>query len=219
MMISAQILSIPPYLSTKWKNIRSLHAQTDGHQKFRLTVTLNDGVQVIIPDLDKPAVDSIFEAHARYGAVQETVSLPPGSIALPIGANADLLHGAMQHNPALANSLEIPKELLEKIASVAKVLGFEDASQLPKAEPHCNCPYCQIARALIGEEKTVAKEEEISDKDLQFRSWDVKQTGEKLYRVANPLDEKEHYSVFLGDPLGCTCGLKNCEHIRAVLNT
>ncbi|MBF8262910.1 MAG: hypothetical protein HW387_575 [Parachlamydiales bacterium] len=218
MMISSQILSIPPYLSTPWKNIHSLLAQIDA-QKFKLIVILNNGVQVIIPNFDKPTIDSIFEAHARYGAAQETPSLPPGAIALPLNGHLDLMQGATQHNPALSDSAEIPKEILGKIASIAKVLGFEDSSQLPKAEPHCNCPYCQIARAFTGEEKAAKIEEVITDKDLQFRSWDIKQTAENLYQVTNPLDEKEQYSVFLGDPLGCTCGLKNCEHIRAVLNS
>jgi hypothetical protein len=218
MMISAQMLSIPPHLSTPWKNICSLHAQPD-NQKLKLIVILNNGVQVIIPNLEKQAIDSIFEAHARFGAAQEPSIPSVGSISLPISGNVDLMQGAMHHNPALANSPEIPKEILEKISSIVKVLGLEDASQLPKAEPHCNCPYCQIARAFSGEEKIMKAEEEITDKDLQFRTWDIKQTGEKLYQVTNPLDEKEHYSVFLGDPLGCTCGLKNCEHIRAVLNS
>ena len=40
-----------------------------------------------------------------------------------------------------------------------------------------------------------------------------------LIVVTNPLDANEHYNVFLGDPIGCTCGQKNCEHIRAVLNS
>ena len=35
----------------------------------------------------------------------------------------------------------------------------------------------------------------------------------------DPLDPNEHYNVFLGTPLGCTCGEKDCEHIRAVLST
>jgi hypothetical protein len=35
----------------------------------------------------------------------------------------------------------------------------------------------------------------------------------------NPLDHKEHYNVFLGDPIGCSCGNNNCEHIQAVLKS
>jgi hypothetical protein len=224
MMISAQILSIPPYLSTPWKNISSLHADPDG-AGFKLIVALHNGMRVVIPGLDRATIDRIFDAHARYGAATDIAptapQLPPGSFALPLSGNLDLMNGGMQHNPAAADSPDMPKEVLEKITGIAKVLGLEDASQLPKAEPHCNCPFCQIARAFHDKDKEPeAKiEEEITEKDLQFRSWDIKQTAEKLFSVVNPLDEKEHYSVFLGDPLGCTCGQKNCEHIRAVLNS
>jgi hypothetical protein len=63
------------------------------------------------------------------------------------------------------------------------------------------------------------QEEMVSDEELKFRSWDVVQTGEKLYLVCNPIDSKEHYNVYLGEPIGCTCGQTHCEHIRAVLNT
>jgi hypothetical protein len=78
--------------------------------------------------------------------------------------------------------------------------------------------HCQIAKALHGE-LPEEQEEEVTDEDLKFRLWDIDQTGDKLYVVTNPLDSKEYYNVFLGDPIGCTCGEKNCEHIRAVLNS
>ena len=221
MKISAQILSIPPYLSTSWKNVSSIHANPDG-EKFKLIVILHNGIQVVIPSLDQATVDRIFDAHVRYSSLSEMPQLPPNSISIPIGANneegggVDMLNSTSQHNPALANSPEMSKELLEKITGIAKVLGLGDPAQFPKPEPHCNCPFCQIARAFHGGENG---EEEVSDKDLTFRTWDIQQTGEKLYNVTNPLDEKERYSVFLGDPLGCTCGQKNCEHIRAVLKS
>jgi hypothetical protein len=63
-----------------------------------------------------------------------------------------------------------------------------------------------------------AKEELVSDDELKFRTWDISQSNEKLYIVSNPLDDHEHYSVYLGEPIGCTCGQKLCEHVRAVLN-
>ena len=63
------------------------------------------------------------------------------------------------------------------------------------------------------------KEEIVSDAELHFREWDIKQLEKQLYNVTNPLDTTEHYQVFLGTPLGCTCGKTNCEHIRAVLNS
>jgi hypothetical protein len=218
MLISAQILSIPPYLSTSWKNITSLHAVPD-KDHFTFIVILNNGMQVSIPNLEKTAVDSIFEAHARYGCAQGVQPARENSLSFPTSGNIDLMTSAMQHNPEQADSPEIPKEILEKITSIAKVLGLEDAQELPKAEPHCNCPFCQIARAFHGSETAAKTEEIVSDNELQFRSWDIKQSAEKLYTVINPCDEKEQYSVYLGDPIGCTCGQKNCEHIRAVLNS
>lgn len=230
MNITPHILSIPPYLSTTWKNISSLHAVPEGDD-FKLVVMLASRMRVVIPGLDKASIESIFDAHARFGTqsdpsapLQENKTTFPIAFPFPpAGAGIDLLNAASQHNPAQANAPELPKEILDKIAGIAKVLGLEDAAQLPKAEPHCNCPYCQIARAFHNEpaHEAVAKAEEeiVSEEDLKFRNWDIKQTSGQLYTVSNPLDDNEHYSVFLGEPLGCTCGQKNCEHIRAVLNS
>jgi len=218
MMISSEILSIPPYLSTSWKNILSLHTTPDG-DKFTLIVTLNSGLPISIPSLDKLAIDTIYEAHTRYGSTQAAQLSKTEPLALPMPEHIDLMNSAMQHNPAQSDSPEIPKEILEKITAISKVLGLNDTFELPKAELHCNCPFCQISRAFHGTETESKIEEPVSEKDLIFRTWDIKQSAEKLYTVINPLDEKEQYSVFLGDPLGCTCGQKNCEHIRAVLNS
>jgi hypothetical protein len=218
MMITTQMLSIPPYISTTWKNITSLHSIPDG-QKFKLIVILNNGIQTVVPSLDQTQIDSIFEAHARYESTKAQTNQLSPSFKFPLTNQTELFNTAMQHNPDQSDSPELPKEILEKITSIAKVLGLEDVSQLPKPEPQCNCMFCQIARAFHGEESDAKTEEIVSDKDLEFRTWDIKQTSEKLYHVTNPLDDKEQYSVYLGEPIGCTCGQKNCEHIRAVLNS
>ncbi len=228
MNITPQILSIPPYLSTTWKNISSMHATPEG-DAFKLFVMLASRMRVVIPDLDKATIETIFEAHAKYGShstdlpTPEQNSTPPVSFSLPTsGSGIELLNAASQHNPTQADSPELPKEILEKIAGISKVLGLDQAEHLPKAEPHCNCPYCQIARAFHGtptaiEEK--AEEEIVSEEDLKFSNWTIELSADQLYTVTNPLDENESYSVFLGEPLGCTCGEKNCEHIRVVLNS
>ena len=80
-------------------------------------------------------------------------------------------------------------------------------------------PLIELMIASLVDSRAATVEEEITEDDLKFRNWDIRQTADKLYAVTNPLDENEHYSVFLGTPLGCTCGEKNCEHIRAVLNS
>jgi hypothetical protein len=126
----------------------------------------------------------------------------------------------MQHNPGQSDLPPIPPDVLKKISLIAKAFGLEDTSTLAQPEPNCNCVYCQITRAFNRQESSAAEQvEEISNEDLKFRDWEVKSTGDKLYSVTNPLESSEQYSVFLGTPLGCTCGNKNCEHIRAVLST
>jgi hypothetical protein len=198
-------LSIPPYLSTTWKNISSLHVK-EINGSFTLLAVLQSGVQTKVPNLTEVEVNAIFEAHAHYAESKNKDLSSPESLA-----------SSMQHNPEQANLHPLPPDVLKKLSEIAKGLGLENAGDLIQSEPHCNCVYCQVVRALQGEPTPV--EEEISDADLKFKTWDIVQKDKKLYTATNPLDPNEYYTVFLGEPLGCTCGQKNCEHIRAVLNT
>jgi len=212
MKISDKILSLPPYLSTPWKNVIALHVEPRPYGLV-LAIDLATGVRIEVPNLDKPTIEKIFEMHAQTFEEDKKIQ-----IVFPLGAEG--FSSMMQHNMDKADSADLPPELLEKAAAMTKSLGLFDASSLPQAEPHCNCPHCQILRALHETPKQEQIEEEaVSDADLQFRTWDISQEADKLYTVKNPLDEKEHYSVFLGKPLGCTCGQKNCEHIQAVLKS
>ena len=145
-------------------------------------------------------------------------------IPLQFGMDGFQGFGAMQHNPEQADAPDIPAEVLSKITQVAEALGMEgDTLSIPEAEPHCNCTVCQVARAMKGEtppEEVVSyEEEEVSDKDLTFKEFDIVQKSEQVYEVTNPLDTSEHFQVFLGTPVGCTCGKKDCAHIKAVLNS
>ena len=219
MFITPQILSIPPHLSTTWKNIVSLHAipsQTEVNS-FNLVVILSNRMRVIVPKLTQADISKVFEAHARFTSPTPALSLPLSDNTNPLPPFAS----SMQHNSSEADAPELPKEILGKIGGIAKVLGMNDLSELPKPEPHCNCPFCQIMKAFHSPEAETLPliDQEVSEEDLAFRTWDIKQTAEKLYTVSNPIDESEHYSVYLGEPLGCTCGQKNCEHIHAVLKT
>ncbi len=230
MKINHKMLNLPPYISTPWKNISALLVEDRGFGLI-LIVQLHNGTRIDIPGLDKTLIQTIFEAHSQF--MEEEMASRPTPLTpsikedfLPfrfsIGSGIEALGSAMQHNPEQKNLPDLPPEVLAKITGVAKVLGIDDPYTLPKAEPHCNCAHCQIAKALHGQSRPVeqsAAEEVIKDEDLSFRTWDIKQPGEKLYVVSNPLDAKEQYNVYLGDPIGCTCGQKNCEHIRAVLNS
>ncbi|HSX12468.1 MAG TPA: hypothetical protein VLF61_03165 [Rhabdochlamydiaceae bacterium] len=239
MRINHKILSIPPYISTSWKNVLSLHIE---HKEgaIYLIINLINGSFIEIPHLDGPLIETIFAAHEKALEFEANSGKNPLSFLSPksgdsnsatmisfpfrIGADgtAENMGTMMQHNPEAAGGPDLPKEVLTKIAALSKMIGLDNTDNFSKAEPHCNCTYCQILRAVHAEEKATVespKEELVSEEDLKFRDWEIKQTTDKLFTVVNPLNKEEHYDVFLGSPVGCTCGLKNCEHVRAVLNS
>jgi hypothetical protein len=224
MRITSRILSIPPYLSTTWKNISSLHMKEEGGL-HTLVIVLQNQAQVDIPGLSKETIEEIFDAHARSSETVNSLKNPlegPFSFSMPVetGGTFNGLATSMQHNPAQSDLPPIPPDVLKKITMIAKAFGLEDTSTLGYPEPDCYCVYCQVTRAFHeGEAPLTEQIEEISNDDLKFRDWEVKQTSNQLYSVTNPLEPNEQYSVFLGTPLGCTCGNKSCEHIRAVLST
>ena len=216
MKITTRILSIPPYLSTTWKNISSLHVK-EGLGHLTLVVFLQNGTSVEVPNLDRGSIDEIFEAHARSTEEHSAPTLPgPFGFSLPLQGDSPIqtFETSMQHNPEQTDLPPIPPAVLKKISMITRVFGIDNI--LPKGEPNCNCVYCQIVRSVQGEEMAV---EEVSDEDLKFRTWEIEEVGEKLYKVTNPLDPNEHYNVFLGTPIGCTCGSQNCEHIQTVLKS
>lgn len=240
MKINHKILSIPPYVSTSWKNVLSLHVEQKEGVSV-LMIGLINGSIIEIPKLDPLLLEAVFAAHEKFieqdqgtksTPIQNKSSLPENQavIGFPLRfglEGVDSLGQQLQHNPEAAHSPDLPKEVLEKIASLSKVVGFDNAESIPKAEPHCNCTYCQVLRAihqgsdnkLESNQHPEEQEEIVSADDLKFRDWDIMQKADKLYLVSNPINQEEHYNVFLGEPIGCTCGLKNCEHIRAVLNS
>lgn len=234
-IINEKMLSIPPYISTTWESVSSLHMASESKGNL-LVVTLKTGTTIQIPNLSQDLLTKVFQTHSQAITSQTSHSNkkpsadPNGlfnmenmiSLGFPmrLGGGLEGLGAAMQHNIEQANAPNLPKEVLEKIAAVAKIMDNDQSlMQTLKAEPHCNCMHCQIARAITGEALGPEVEEEVTEEDLKFKTWDVQQSGDNLYTVSNPLDHDEHYSVYLGEPLGCTCGQKNCEHIKAVLNT
>lgn len=218
MKISAQILSIPPYVSTSWKNIASLHLEYISSQDV-LVITLHSGVRIEIPALPVVLIEEIFSAH-RHHLEQEEVKARPGkSSSLEVFS----MLNPLLHDPSLSDTPALPEELLSKIADMAKNMGLSDHEAIPHPERECRCMRCQIARALQSAlnthtEEAPLEEEEVTDADLSFASWKVSKEHDKLYIVSHP-EEDEHYHVHLGEQIGCTCGQTGCEHIRAVLKT
>ncbi len=231
MKISKRVLSIPPHLITPWENISSV--QLEGEC---IVVALLDGQRIALPGLDNQAIAQIFAAYEKHlenesdllepsTSVQQGASFPfpglpqTGSSAFRLGIGGlEEMSSFMQHDSNQMSAPDMPKEILEKIAGVARVVAPDDVESIPKAEPHCNCPHCQISRAIRQEERQEEKTEEIvTDAELTFRDWDVKEVSKQLYKVTNPINDSEEYTVCLGDQVGCTCGDSNCEHLRQVL--
>lgn len=241
MKINQKILSIPPYISTSWKNVLSLHIdKREGHSI--LVIGLVNGSTIEIPGLDSNTLKATFAAHSKHLEREESVDeikqgpigplMPPqfagdpsAVLSLPIQFGIDTHMGnILQHNQEASDSPDLPQDVLEKITTLAQSMGFAEMDHFPKPEPHCNCVHCQIMRAMQQKQEDnshheLSENEEVSDDELRFRDWDIKQQGDKLYIVTNPLNQTEHYDVFLGSPVGCTCGQSNCEHIKAVLNS
>ncbi|NGX59422.1 MAG: hypothetical protein KR126chlam3_00573 [Chlamydiae bacterium] len=241
MKINQKILSIPPYISTSWKNVISLHLEEHNGVSV-LIIGLVNGSTIEIPGLDKKSLEATFAAHEKHLELDVTdlvgpnessqmPMLPPGMfenpsaiLSLPLRFGLDANMGnLLQHNPEAADSPDLPKEVIEKIASLSKVVGLDNVDNFPKPEPHCNCMHCQIMKAMQEDSQNHShddhEDEEVSEDDLRFREWDIDQKGDNLFIVTNPFNAEEHYNVFLGNPVGCTCGQPNCEHIRAVLNS
>ncbi len=247
MKITPKLLYIPPHITTTWNHVKAVYMKDSA-----LIIALDEDKQVSIENLPTDTLNQIFSTYATYlespppllPSVQPQnpqFMLNAGPAAAgavrPIGRfNFDALDPSgmsMQHNPEQADLPEFPPEVLSKIAAIAKIVAPEDTAVFPKPEPHCNCPHCQIARAIhqgvdtkpmidhpaATHEQVVAEEEIVTPKDLQFQEWDIAQIGQNLYDVTSRLDVNDKFRVFLGEPVGCTCGKPGCDHILAVLKS
>ena len=225
--ITDKILSIPPYISTSWSRIAGLHMKGSV-----LAITLVDGDTLHIPNLNTETVHLIFQHHAVYlekeytepvqveSQLKNLIEQGDSSIRFAFGSSMDGLGNILQHNTSQSDSPDLPLEVLHKVGAIAKIMGPSDEILLPKAEPGCNCFHCQISRALQPTAHSeMIEEQEVTEEELQFQEWTITQTGDKLFSVVSRLDEKEKYNVYLGEPVGCTCGKQGCDHILAVLKS
>ena len=175
MKINNQFLSLPPYISTRWSSVFALYMKDSN-----LVISLADGEIVEIPHLSESLVHDIFTAHAAYmeAEMSEVKSVEVSDMGNPFRfgfSTLDGFGGALQHNATQADAPDMPKEIVEKISAIAKIVTPESAA-LPKAEPHCNCMFCQIARAVHNEkieknETLLPIEETVAAEELQFQRY------------------------------------------------
>ena len=225
MKINHKILSIPPYISTSWKNIQTLSLKGS-----LLVITLGNGTEIEVPELPLAILNEIFQAHTLFLEKEKDIEAKPQistlssfSFGFPL-SSIDQFSKIMHHNPEQANATNLPKEILEKVAEITQTIALDGGTlkALPPAEPHCNCPYCQLARTVHQQEAAPKelleeKNEIVSDEELHFREWNITQIDTLRFILKNPTNPAEQYQVYLGTPVGCTCGNKNCEHIHFVL--
>lgn len=234
MIINPKVLNIPPFISVQWNQIEFL--TTEGEA---LSINLKSGKTVIIPELTVDLMQKIFHMHGTYAEVDRPISLPP----IPPIPQSPLMFGSsgfkiafsasengfglpLQHMEELREAPNLPTEVLEKVKTISKLVPAEEITNSPKPVEHCNCPFCQIASAIHSDFPHSAQsitveviEEPIDDQELKFNDWNISQKGDQLFEVQSKLDTNESYSVFLGDPVGCSCGKNGCEHILAVLKS
>ncbi|ANH78890.1 hypothetical protein [Candidatus Chlamydia sanziniae] len=244
--INDQLICIPPYISARWSQIAFIESQEEeGKGQTTLKLHLLDGKVISIPNLDQSIIDIAFHehllhletsqlTHIKEDSIREDekvgmnmimnilqqvtkgndIQVLPKNFISPLFAGTNPIEAILQHIPEHKDHSDAPADVLEKMAAVIRTLAGNNATLLPKPEPHCNCMHCQIGRVIYEEDHIT-----VSDQDLVFRTWDIIQSGDKLYVVTNPLNPSEQFNVYLGTPIGCTCGESNCEHIKAVLYT
>lgn len=217
-LLNGTCIQIPDLQACILEAVFSMHSQylEQESKSHKEKTTLSQGFLGMIPGIEFVNSSELLEDPASLQNLT-TFLKTLGASFKGVLPGIDFL---LQHSSQLAETPALSTDLLEHIFSFLKSL--DDNSMLngllTKPEhPHCNCPYCQISR--FAQNKELEELEEVSDKDLKFKTWDIQQTGDKLFAVTNPFDANEKYSVYIGDPLGCTCGEMRCKHIHAVLST
>ena len=248
MNITHTHITIPPYISTTWERVSSLFmketalivSMLDGRE-----ISIPDLTPDIVEHVFSAHAEFLgnqikknnLSKDTRKTVIQEeTEQFFPLPFSIQTLENMGQMGQMLQHNPAHSDLPQIPPDIAAKIASLAKVISEEEILSMPLPESKCNCLYCQInriLRATIGqnleneEQKTPStpnllkqdENETVTDEDLKFEEWAVQEIRENMYSVTSKLDPKEQYTVYLGTPVGCTCGKSNCEHIVAVLRS
>ena len=78
MKITAKVLSIPPYISTSWKNIIALHVKNGD-----LVISLPDSESSVSPNLPADIINSIFLAHSGYLEHEALIERQQRELAFP----------------------------------------------------------------------------------------------------------------------------------------
>lgn len=205
MIINKQLLSIPPFISTSWKDVELL--LSDG--KNTLNIYLKNGTLVKISHLLKEQLDLIFQVH------QEILLSQAQDISAPLVDPLFFQFSGpfLEHDPELSDASPLPDEVKSKLLSLLKSLPKMDATKLPIAHENCGCPHCQLMNLMKGQEE----DDIVTDEELRFATWRVEEIENNYFKLTHPYQESEIYFVSLSDPISCSCGQNHCEHVEHIL--
>ena len=205
MKISRKVLCIPPYLSISWDQIAYMQAffPQDSDQG-EMHITCKDAKTIVIPLLSPKEIHTIFACHARF---LEEPYLSTPSISFDMISSP--LH-LCEHDPAQQNAPDLPGELLQQFSRLSTVLDASILSVIPKPEPHCNCPCCQISRVIHAP---------TSSHYAPQATWNIYPIDQNSYKVSHTEQQDISFLVSLSPNVHCSCGSHTCEHIRMVLRS
>lgn len=206
MIINKQILSIPPFISTSWRDVELL--LSDGHST--LNIYLKNGTLVKISNLQKDDLDLIFKVHQDILLTPEQPHIPSLIDPLLFSFSGPLL----EHDPDLKDASPLPDEVKIKLKSLLEGFPKLDKIKLPEVHSDCNCPFCQVMSLIQDDEND---DDIVTDDDLHFSTWKQDHLTEHLIKLIHPFNEEEIYLVSLDTPVTCSCGQTGCEHIEHVL--
>lgn len=206
MIINNKLLSIPPFISTSWRDVELL--LSDG--QHTLNIYLKNGTLVKISHLLKDQLDLIFKVHQDVLLNQNTDKKPPFLDPLMVQFSGQIL----EHDPELFDFQPLPDDMLGKLKALSSALPKPDKDRMPQIHPGCRCPHCQIMTVILEEQDN---DDLVDDSDLTFATWLQEELTDHDFLITHPYNKEETYLVTLGEKVCCSCGQMPCEHIEHVL--
>lgn len=225
MAVTRRVLHLPPYISTSWENVIALHMEQDeDSDEPLLVVTLQGGAQIGIPNLREEIAHELFALHAQILAGEENLKCSQElNKAEGLFEPEEMLKLLICHQPALCDEQPMPEEVECKLQSIGQLLDRDILARLKRPVDNCNCPFCQVHRALLTDLHNEAEStEDLPDttiERMQSGKWVINTKDQSTFTVFTEESPQERFQVCLGECISCTCGQANCEHVKAVLLT
>lgn len=229
MKITATTLSIPPYITANWDSISVIHME-EIEEEIILVITLITEDRVEVPGLSIDQIEEIqrkFSEFMNANNKKEMASEHSNQIVSVISDMFQQLFQEMRegpvsvikipvtHTPSQANLPQLSPETLNNIVKIIQSIGISESNLVNSEDciDKCRCLYCQACshvRDKLGKS-------DVKNDDISFDTeWNISQVSEFAFNVQSKEFPDEVFKVSL-KPVQCSCGQKNCEHIKVVL--